>query len=485
MTAPSPGRAPTGSVRAERIALGCALASLLAFAVGIAVVSRDFLPGAELRDLPIRTVVASSVAAGLAYLVAVWALARLSTSRGLLIVVLLIGGVSRALMFGSTPILEDDAYRYLWDGSMVASGRSPYADAPSAWRDGASGAPEAGALDETARATLARVNHPDLRTIYPPVAQLAFGFAHVCAPWSLDGLRAVWSVLDVATLGMLAWAFRQSPSRNCRLAVYWLNPVLVRQVYNACHMEMLVVAFGVAAVLLARSRWPTAAAGTLALAVGAKLWPALWTPLILRAASLRYGVIRTASVAALTISIVVVPMVFAVFGRGSGVVAYVECWQMNDSGFVVLEWALRPIFAAGAERAARVAFGLIVGAVALGVAVWPLRNGRDLARRALLVASVLFLLSPTQFPWYYLWLVPLLAIVPRWSLLTLTATLPLYDLRVLFTAAGRADQFDFGVVWLEFIPSWGLLALEWLKLVPLPVPDPREEDAWRSAHASR
>ena len=36
-------------------------------------------------------------------------------------------------------------------------------------------------------------------------------------------------------------------------------------------------------------------------------------------------------------------------------------------------------------------------------------DGADLCNRCLLLMAAVFLLSPTQFPWYYIWLIPFLA----------------------------------------------------------------------------
>ncbi|HWQ34981.1 MAG TPA: hypothetical protein VNQ79_19205 [Blastocatellia bacterium] len=58
---------------------------------------------------------------------------------------------------------------------------------------------------------------------------------------------------------------------------------------------------------------------------------------------------------------------------------------------------------------------------------------------------------------------PLLALRPRWSLLWLTALLPLYYLRFYFSARSRVAVFDHGIVWLEYVPVWWLLAREWLR----------------------
>ena len=67
-----------------------------------------------------------------------------------------------------------------------------------------------------------------------------------------------------------------------------------------------------------------------------------------------------------------------------------------------------------------------------------------------LIVAVLFLISPTQFPWYYTWMVPLLAIRPMVSLILYPLLLPLYQLTYL------ADY----IIYIEHIPILILFLLE-------------------------
>ncbi|MFP4193208.1 MAG: hypothetical protein ACLFU6_14195, partial [Candidatus Hydrogenedentota bacterium] len=90
----------------------------------------------------------------------------------------------------------------------------------------------------------------------------------------------------------------------------------------------------------------------------------------------------------------------------------------------------------------------------------PAQTPRILCERALWIIAALFLLSPTQFPWYWTWMLPLLAIRPSPGLLILTATLPLYYLRFPMRELGYTAWFDHGVVWLEFGPALVLLMWE-------------------------
>ena len=70
--------------------------------------------------------------------------------------------------------------------------------------------------------------------------------------------------------------------------------------------------------------------------------------------------------------------------------------------------------------------------------------------KALLIVAVLYLISPTQFPWYYTWMVPLLAVRPKASLLLYPLLLPLYQLNYL------SDY----IIYIEHLPILILFLLE-------------------------
>ena len=70
----------------------------------------------------------------------------------------------------------------------------------------------------------------------------------------------------------------------------------------------------------------------------------------------------------------------------------------------------------------------------------------------LLVVSGLYLLSPTQFPWYFTWLVPFLAI-RAWPAIELyTITLPLYYFQHALRPGEARWWFDNIIIWVEHLP---------------------------------
>jgi hypothetical protein len=116
---------------------------------------------------------------------------------------------------------------------------------------------------------------------------------------------------------------------------------------------------------------------------------------------------------------------------------------------------------------------LLVAVVFFMIRKDPVDN-HALAGRFLIPTALMFFLSPTQFPWYFLWLLPFLALRTSFALLLLTALLPIYYLRFYFEARQATDFFDDWIVWLQYVPVWLFLIYETLR--PNALWDAKETD---------
>ncbi|TQV80637.1 glycosyltransferase 87 family protein [Denitrobaculum tricleocarpae] len=399
-----------------------------------------------------------------------------------LIWLLLVGLAMRLLMLPSTPMLENDYFRYLWDGAVTAAGQNPFAHAPGNILQG--DAPTA--LRELARESdglLERVTYPVLRSIYPPVAQASFLLANWLEPWSLMAWRAVILAFDLISLGLLVAILRRLGRPVIWSALYWCNPLLVKEFFNSAHMDAVLVPFLLATLLLALKSRTAWASVTLALAAGCKVWPVLLLPSLLRPLAARWRqALAPLLIFGTIISLLATPILWAGFSQDSGFVAYAQSWQRNDALFGLIAWlsaALLDVFSLtslDAARIARFAIALVIVSVAVGINRDDIREPAETARRFLFIAALLFLLSPTQYPWYYSWLLPFLVIQPSIPLLLMTALLPLYYLRFVFEANEFAAITERVFAWIQFGPVLGMLAWQWLAsrkaggtLTPIPV----------------
>lgn len=441
----------------------------VAFAAGLVITSDRYDWALRLADLPMVTFALALSGAGVVFLGVValsFATVRngLGNERRIVFVILGCGLLMRALMIPSTPVLEDDFYRYLWDGAVTANGLNPFATAPGDALGGGGG-PTLTTLAAEGRGVLERVNHPHLKTIYPPVAQGAFAAAYLIEPWSLRAWRVVCLIGELGTLGIGLWLLATLGQPLVWIALYWLNPLVVKVLMNSAHMEAIVLPFVMAAVLLLAWRRPLWATVALGFAIGAKVWPAVLLPLVLRPL-LAHPARLIGALAILGGMGVcwVLPPLLGGMDETSGFVAYASYWQTNSALFpsilkamrAGLEWAGLPVAWAGtASRGVAVA---LVGVVALWACWRPLGDARDRVVRAGIVVVALFLLSPAQFPWYATWALVFLPFLSLTALLGVTVLLPLYYLFFYFVAHGDHDQWAPWLVWIQWVPIWLLLA---------------------------
>lgn len=445
---------------------------LIVLHLGLVLLSKNFADGRDWPEKLVLILVGMELFAGAVYWWVVRGLREAPNNPAWPVWTLVVGAVLRVSLFITTPMIADDYYRFLWDGAVTARGVSPYAYTPSqALEHGVDSKSVPSVLHQLAKESgplVSQINHPHLRSIYPPVAQAAFALAHGLHPWSLTAWRLVLLVFDVATLSLLIALLRILKLPLQWLVIYWWNPLLVKEIINSGHMDVVVLPFVLGSVLLAlrgRHGW---AALSLALAAGTKVWPVVLLPLILRPVlTSPKRLVPALGLFGLLSSVLFLPIYTAGLDSSSGLMAYSHHWEMNDALFMLCVRAAQIVLKCMGIHPGHGQFVVRIFVPAI-LAVWILwvvrRNLRgpvDCRERGLLIVAALFLLSPTQFPWYYVWMVPFLALRPRPSLLLLTVLLPLYYLRFYFYAHHRVEISDHGIVWLEYVPVWCLLIREW------------------------
>lgn len=221
------------------------------------------------------------------------------------------------------PRHSDDVYRYLWDGAVARAGLDPYGGPPLDGRYAALRAdPAAGAL-------AARVNHPQLPTIYPPAAQLAFRLAPDLRAW-----RLLVAIGDGAIICLLLHLCRRR-GLDPRWACAWAwSPLCAVELAQSAHMDVLAIAPLLGAVALLRR--PALAGALVAAATLAKPLGAAVLPAALRGPGRRRFALGAAAGAA--------ALLLPFWRSGAGVLGslgeYGRRWRGNDGAFALLQGAI-------------------------------------------------------------------------------------------------------------------------------------------------
>lgn len=242
----------------------------------------------------------------------------------------------RLTLLFSDPIEEIDMYRYLWDGSVIAQGVSPFRYSPQQVL--AASAHEE-LPDDLARlvnlrdsspemlSILRKIHFGELPTIYPPVGQAVFALCAWSTPTDaslflrLALMRAWFVAFDLGTLGLVITLLRMTGRPIGLSVIYGWCPLVLKEIANSGHLDSLAYFLTTASMflaagalfesrpgVLAQSRWRVAGSSALlALACGAKLYPIVLLPLLASTTQRRIGWVGAFGVCAI-FAIVVAPL---------------------------------------------------------------------------------------------------------------------------------------------------------------------------------
>jgi len=462
------------SIRQRFFLLG--VLSLLVY-VGITWLSRGFIYGQGHAQRPILSFVGLYTAAWIFAMRALRNLRAVPHQRLDVWLILAFALLFRVTLLFSRPIQEDDFYRYLWDGKVVASGLNPYRVAPLAVLNSTRASRSLSepfvqsedseelrrltnipAHDDNFALILSRVNHPEVPTIYPPLAQAVFALTALVAPGSLLALRLVLLGLDLAICGLMVTVLQHLGLNALLVLVYAWSPLVIKETINSAHYDVVPTFFLVLAFLLCLKKHALLAHASLALAILGKIYPLLLIPIFLWHTIVSQG--RGRAFLGLVVVAVVVVLGYAPFLDAGpmlwqGTLAFAERWQTNSGLFPLLGWIV------GARWMANTVVALLLGGSVLALLMrHDLREDRALLWVSFLALGSLFLLSPVGNPWYFLWLLPFLCVFPLRSWLLLSGLLGLYYLWFYFVYRGAAETFRW-VLWLEYVPFYGMLLWEW------------------------
>jgi len=308
------------------------------------------------------------------------------------------------------PFLSSDIYRYIWDGMVQAHGINPYRFVPAD--------PALAHLRDAA--IYPNINRADYAlTIYPLVAQFCFflitrfGASTVVMRIALLGCKAV------SVLLMLSLLRRMQQPLTLIVAYAW-HPLPIWEIANGGHVDALMAALmllGIWLAVLGRAQY-----GALVIALASLVKPfaapalaAIWRPWDWK---MPLAVISAVIVCYLPY----VSVGWGVFGFLPG--GYVsEEGLLSGEGFWLLSlWRL----AFGEMRYDVACYAVLAIALLLTLSFWVAFRrertaGTTLTDVNMLLLAVLLLLSPS-YPWYFLIIVPFLALLgntpasaPTWA----------------------------------------------------------------------
>ena len=352
-------------------------------------------------------VIAVALAEGATYLAAVYCISRVPTNRRTLLLILVTAALLRLGTVVFPPYLSTDVYRYVWDGRVQAAGINPYRyipadDALTPLRD---------------EAIYPHINRADYaHTIYPPAAQIIY-FIVTRISERVAAMKLAMLVFDAATIGFLVLLLRGLGAPQDRVLIYAWHPLTLWEIAGSGHVDAVVVAFLVLALLARQRRMPALAGVSIALGTLVKLFPLVIAPAVYRPWDWRMP-------AALGITVVVFYLPY--LSAGSGVLGFLPVYLGEErlasgSGFYILQLAS---FLSGQSNLSVVPYlggiGVAFACTTVFVSFRCWKSNDSYLTGSLILAIVFFVFVTPHYPWYYLWLLPLLCLVSYWPALLLT-----------------------------------------------------------------
>lgn len=358
---------------------------------------------------------------------------------------IILGGalVFRLTLWWSPPTLSDDIFRYLWDGRVQLAGINPYLYPPTA--------PEVAHLRDEPHGL---INHPDVPTIYPPLAQLFFRLVCILST-TPAALKLALLVCDFGLCLLLWRSLVRRGQDPRRVLLYAWHPLPIIEIAGSGHVDALSVLLLFGALHALQIRRIDAAAAALAGAFLAKLVPLVLLPTLWRRAGEDWFHLQPRRALIWFPALVLLgylPFADAGSKLATGLSTYAQHWHFNAAIYSLIHNALTPWDAAAHLHARWLCTILLV---ALGLRAQIQLTDPYAAAYTTLGAYVL--LSPTMHPWYLLWILPFLPFFAHlaWGLLGGLVALA-YHVLIGYSASGIWRE-ELWVLWAQYAPFYVIL----------------------------
>jgi len=318
--------------------------------------------------------------------------------RVALAAILLLALAMRLLLVGQETYLSNDIYRYIWDGRVQAAGINPYLHVPAD--------PALAHLRDFK--IFRHINRADYAvTAYPPVAEMLY-FAITRIAETTLVMRLAMVGFEVVIILVLLDLTRLLALPRTTIVAYAWHPLAIWEVANSGHIEAAMVALLMTGVwLLLRARRVLGAiAVTLAALVkpyAVLVFPAFWRPFDWR--------VPLAIIA--TVLLCYAPYYLgagkAVLGFSSGYIA--EEGLASGDG-ILLVAAIQSWL--GPVPGLVIAYVVMAGAIMIALGLYyrfdPQRTPRQTIDAIVVLLTVGLLLVSPNYAWYFLALVPFIAL---------------------------------------------------------------------------
>ncbi len=359
---------------------------------------------------------------------------------------MLVGIILRIAMIPIHPTGSDDWYRYAWDGKVMNAGINPYRYSPDS--------PMLAQLHSNILPS--RVNHADMKTLYPPLAEFLFYAAYKIGGEGFLGIKLLLLFFDLTTILGIFLIINKLKLDYKNILIYALCPLPLFQFFLDGHVDGFGIALLVFSIFFYLDDRKFLGYILIGLSASIKPLSLILVPILFFHENNSGEKIKVAVTPLMVCALLYVPFIFS--GTPfSALATFAENWTFNGIVFDALS-----IFVHDNQHA-RLICGIlfVISYLAIIIRRHEITDARDnLLPKIYMSIFLLYIFSPVVHPWYLTWLAVLLPIVPRWSGIVYVSLISLTAFTVInYQLTGVWKEYIF-VLLIEYVPVMVLFIYE-------------------------
>jgi len=321
----------------------------------------------------------------------------------------------RLVMFTSFPTLSDDFFRFSWDGNVVLDGNNPYKYKPISYNfseDQINDFAQNNLLSSSETSFKDGMNSKHYFSVYPPLTQCIFTFCSFIGGKNLFN-NVLFLRIILLCFEIIGWIFMLKILAHFKVdsinsMLYVLNPLVVLELSGNLHFEGITFTFLLISFYFLFVNKYIFSGVAFALAIGLKLIPLMFLPLIVYKIGIKKALPFLFTVC-LSCALFFLPFfnIHLLTNFLESIELYFHTFEFNASIYYVLRWIGE--FVTGNNQIEIIGsitpFITVVAILILTVKSKSSDNWCSLMRKMTWILLIYFAVASIVHPWYIVYLI--------------------------------------------------------------------------------
>ncbi|MDH5647711.1 MAG: glycosyltransferase 87 family protein, partial [Candidatus Heimdallarchaeota archaeon] len=293
--------------------------------------------------------------------------------------------------------LSDDIYRYIWNGEMHKQGINPYTTSPNDPK-----------VDNLYQPWWTQINHPNITSPYPPVAQFIFSLLAVdnlSISQNILLYQVVIILFDLGVIRLLNKILQHLQMPSHRIIIYAYSPLVIFEFAGNAHIDVIAIFFTFLSYYFILKKHKTISAICITIAILIKILPILLLLILFR-----YYQIKDFLISFIVTILFIIPYIEDPISVlvPDGLIIFSRYFRFNESIYRIFHWISIELFQDEIIARYIFAFGIIlISSIIFKQAVM---EDYTIVRQSYWLIFLVFLISPDIQPWYIIWIIPLFSV---------------------------------------------------------------------------